>query len=336
MTDTMRAVAFTKSLPISDENSLTDIELPIPEPGPHDLLVRIEAVSVNPVDTKIRRRGDRDRPTVLGFDAAGTVVGRGAEVSLYDVGEDVMYAGANNRPGTDAQFHLVDQRLVGSKPASLTYAEAAALPLTTITAWEVLFDRLKVGADDKGTLLAVAAGGGVGSMICQLARTMTELTIVGTASRDESRAWASRMGAHHVVDHYGDLAAAVRAVAPDGVDYIFTPQSKDNIGAFADLIAPFGSIAAIDDPGAIELMPLKAKSAAWLWESMFTRSLFETQDMVEQHRLLAAVASMVDSGALQTTLTTELGPIDAATLREAHRQIESGTTIGKVVVAGWA
>ncbi len=336
MTDTMRAVAFTQSLPIDDEKSLQDVDLPIPAPGPHDLLVRVEAVSVNPVDTKIRRRGDRDEPTVLGFDAAGTVVGRGAEVSLYDIGEDVMYAGTNNRPGTNAQFHLVDQRLVGSKPASLTFAEAAALPLTTITAWEVLFDRLRVGSDDTGTLLVVAAAGGVGSMVCQLARTMTGLTIVGTASREETRAWAARMGAHHVVDHHGDLTAHVGAVAPDGVDYIFTPQSRDNIDAYARVIKPFGQIAAIDDPGAVDMMPLKAKSAAWIWESMFTRSVFETPDMVEQHRLLAAVASMVDSGTLKTTLATEIGPIDAATLREAHRQIESGSTIGKIVVAGWA
>lgn len=336
VTDTMRAVAFTKSLPIDDEKSLVDIELPVPTPGPHDVLVRVEAVSVNPVDTKVRRRGDPDGPKVLGFDAAGTVVGKGAEVSLYDVGEDVMYAGTINRPGTNAQYHVVDQRLVGSKPARLTFAEAAALPLTTITAWEILFDRLNLGPDADGTLLAVAAAGGVGSMVCQLARTMTGLTIIGTASRDESRAWASRMGAHLVVDHHGDLAANVRAVAPDGVDHIVTPQSQHNVPAYVDVIKPFGHIAAIDDPQAIDLLPLKTKSIAWHWESMFTRSVFETPDMVEQHRLLAAVSSMVDAGALQTTLSTELRSIDAASLREAHRMIEAGTAIGKVVVAGWA
>jgi NADPH:quinone reductase len=336
MTDTMRAVVFVKSLPISDEDSLIDVELPVPAPGPHDLLVKVEAVSVNPVDTKVRRRGDPDTPKVLGFDAAGTVVGKGAEVSLYDVGEDVMYAGTNVRPGTNAQFHLVDQRLVGSKPASLTFAEAAALPLTTITAWEVLFERLTLGAEDKGTLLVVSAAGGVGSMVCQLARAMTGVTVVGTASREESRAWATRMGAEHVVDHHGDLAANVRAVAPDGVDDIFTPYSKGNVAAFGDVIKPFGRVVAIDDPGPLEMSPLKTKSVAWQWESMFTRSVFETPDMVEQHRLLAATASMVDAGALVTTLTTELGPIDATTIREGHRQVETGATIGKVVVAGWA
>ena len=336
MPSTMRAVAFTRSLPVTDPDCLLDVELPVPEPGPNDVLVRVEAVSVNPVDTKVRGGGDTGgEPRVLGFDAAGVVVAVGAEVTLYSVGEDVMYAGAIDRPGTNAQFHTVDQRLVGPKPASLTYAEAAALPLTAITAWEVLFERLKVGPGSDGTLLVVSAAGGVGSMVCQLARVMTELTVIGTASRDETRAWATSMGAHHVVDHHGDLAAKVRAVAPDGVDFIFTPQSQHNVAAYADIIAPFGHIAAIDDPVQLDLLPLKSKSVTWHWELMFTRSLFGTPDMIEQHRLLAAVASMVDSGALRTTLTTELGPIDAQSVREAHRLVEAGGSIGKTVITGW-
>ncbi len=330
----MPAVGFERSLPISDPDALLDLRVPVPEPGPHDLLVRVEAVSVNPVDTKLRSGGaGGDGPRVLGFDAAGTVVGRGSEVTLYDVGEDVMYAGAIDRPGTNARLHLVDQRLVGPKPASLSFAEAAALPLTAITAWEVLFDRLKAST---GTLLVVAAAGGVGSMVCQLARAMTDLTVVGTASREESRDWARTMGAHHVVDHHGDLAANVRAVAPGGVDLIFTPQSQHNVAAYAEIITPFGHIAAIDDPEQLDLLPLKSKSVTWHWEFMFTRSLHRTPDMIEQHRLLAAVASMVDSGALRSTLSVQLGPIDAATLREAHRLVETGGSIGKVVVAGWA
>jgi NADPH2:quinone reductase len=333
----MRAVGFDQSLAIEDERSLIDLELPVPVPGPNDLLVRVEAVSVNPVDTKVRLSGDPSSgPRVLGFDAAGTVVAVGAEVALYGVGEDVMYAGSIDRPGTDAQYHLVDQRLVGPKPASLSFAQAAALPLTTITAWEVLFDRLGLGERSTGTLLVVSAAGGVGSMVCQLARARTGLTVIGTASRDETREWARRMGAHQVVDHHGDLVAQVRDVAPDGVDYIFSPQSARNIDAYAQLINPFGHIVAIDEPDGLDLLPLKAKSVAWHWEFMFTRALHRTPDMIEQRRLLAATAFLIDSGQIQSTLTSELGPINAASLRDAHRRVESGSTVGKVVVAGWA
>ncbi|MGX7679004.1 zinc-binding alcohol dehydrogenase family protein [Jatrophihabitans sp. DSM 45814] len=336
MSDLMRAVAFTKSLPIEDSDSLVDIETEVPIPGPQDLLVRVEAVSVNPVDTKVRQGGDpQGGPRILGFDAAGTVIGKGDEVTLYDIGEDVMYAGTINRPGTNAQFHLVDQRLVGPKPSTLSFAEAAALPLTTITVWELLFDRLKVGPGSAGSLLVVSAAGGVGSMVCQLARTMTDLTIVGTASRAETIAWATQMGAHHVVNHHGDLAANVSAVAAEGVDYIFTPQSEHNLAAYAEIIRPFGHIAAIDEPAGLDLRPLKSKSVAWHWQFMFTRPLFQTPDMIEQHRLLAATASMIDSGALRTTMTEEFGPINAMTVRDAHRRVESGAAIGKVVVAGW-
>jgi NADPH2:quinone reductase len=336
MSDMMRAVAYRRSLPTTDENSLLDIVLPIPVPGPHDLLVAVHAVSVNPVDTKVRRGGDSNENRILGFDAAGTVVARGAEVALYDVGEEVMYAGSIDRPGSNAQFQVVDQRLVGPKPASLTFAQAAALPLTTITAWESLFDRLLLGPLSAGTLLVVSAAGGVGSMVCQLASAMTELTVIGTASRSESQEWALRMGAHHVVDHHGDLAANVRAVAADGVEYIFTPYSQHNIDAYAELAKPAGHVVAIDDPVQLDLTVLKRKSVAWHWEFMFTRSLFRTADMIEQHRLLAATAVMIDSGTLQTTMTVELGPISAATVRQAHAQVESGRVVGKVVVSGWA
>jgi NADPH2:quinone reductase len=333
MTESMRAVAFAQD---QSAEIATDIVLPVPLLGPHDLLVAVQAVSVNPVDLKARRPTSPGELKVVGYDAAGTVVARGAEVTLYDIGEDVMYAGTINRAGANAQFHSVDQRMVGPKPASLSFAEAAALPLTAITAWEVLFDRLRVGPGSTGTLLVVAAAGGVGSMICQLARAMTDLDVIGTASRPESAEWARTMGAHQVVSHHGGLVANVRAVAPDGVDYIFSPQTKRNLDAYAELIKPFGHLAVIDEPGEVEAFArLKAKSVSWHWHSMFTRSVYATADLIEQHRLLSAVASMIDSGGLRTTLTSTLSPINAASIEQAHAQVAAGAMIGKVVVAGW-
>ncbi|MCW2525068.1 MAG: NADPH:quinone reductase [Frankiales bacterium] len=332
MTELMRAVAFAQSQ--SGESAL-DVELPVPTPGPHDLLVRVQAVSVNPVDTKARRPAAAGEFKVVGYDAAGTVVATGSEVTLYEVGEDVMYAGAINRPGTNSQFHLVDQRIVGPKPASLSFAEAAALPLTAITAWEVLFDRLRLGPASTGTLLVVAAAGGVGSMICQLARTMTDLEVIGTASRPASAEWARTMGAQHVVDHHGDLVAEVHALAPSGVEYLFSPRTPGNLDRYAELIKPFGHLAVIDESDGAGLMSLKSKSVAWHWHSMFTRSVYGTPDMIEQHRLLAAVSSMVDSGGLRTTLASELSPINAANIQQAHQQVSAGSMIGKVVVSDW-
>ena len=226
MTENMRAVGYRASLPISEPDSLLDVELPIPTPGPRDLLVRVEAVSVNPVDTKVRRGVDpAGELKVLGYDAAGVVVGVGPEVTRFRVGDEVYYAGSIGRPGTNPQFHLVDERITGHKPATLDFAEAAALPLTTITAWEALFDRFRLAKDSTGTLLVMGAAGGVGSVLVQLARALTGVTVIGTASRAESQQWVTELGAHHAVDHHGDLVAAVREVAPDGVDYIFTPRT---------------------------------------------------------------------------------------------------------------
>jgi NADPH:quinone reductase len=331
----MRAVAYRASLPVSDPACLVDIELPFPNPGPRDLLVRVEAVSVNPVDVKRRAGSDPGgEPRVLGYDAAGVVTDIGRDVSLFGVGDEVYYAGSISRPGTNSQFHLVDERIVGHKPATLTFAEAAALPLTTITAWETLFDHFGLSADSHGTLLVVAAAGGVGSMVVQLARARTATTVIGTASRPESQGFALELGAHHVVDHHS-LARDVRAVAPEGVDYIFSPQSGRNIEAYADLLVPRGAVTAIDDPAGLDLLPLKAKSITWHWEYMFTRPLFETADMVAQHELLDEVARLVDAGTVRSTLTHQLGPINAANLRSAHAQVESGRMVGKVVVAGY-
>ncbi|WP_238007251.1 zinc-binding alcohol dehydrogenase family protein [Dactylosporangium sp. AC04546] len=302
---------------------LQDVELPDPAPGPRDLLVRIEAVSVNPVDVKQRASGESK---VLGYDASGVVAAVGAEVSLFRVGDEVYYAGAIDRPGTNAELHLVDERIAGHKPRSLTFAEAASLPLTTITAWESLFDRFRLGPDSTGTLLVLGAAGGVGSMIIQLARALTRLTVVGTASRPESREWARGLGAHDVVDHRH---------LPEGVDFVFSPHTAGQIETFARILRPGGQITAIDEPPGLDLLPLKAKSISFHWELMFTRSLFETPDMVVQHELLDRVGELVDAGTVRHTMTRELGPIGAVQLREAHQMVEDGHMTGKVVVAGW-
>ncbi|MEU8820278.1 zinc-binding alcohol dehydrogenase family protein [Actinoplanes sp. NPDC048796] len=317
MSETMRAVGYR-------DNVLEDITLPVPEPGEHDLLVRIEAVSVNPVDVKVRRGGG---PGVLGYDAAGVVVAVGAAVTLFTPGDQVWYAGSIARQGTDAQFHVVDERIVGPKPASLDFGEAAALPLTALTAWEALFDRLRLTADSTGSILVMGAAGGVGSILVQLARQLTNLEVIGTASRPESRQYVLDRGAHRVVDHHGDLRAAL----PDGVDYVFTPHSAGMVETFADIVHPFGAVVAIDEPEGLDLLPLKSKSIAWHWELMFTRSLYDPTSHA-QHDILRQVAELVDKGVLHTTLTTRVEGIDAAGLREAHAIVEAGSAIGKTVV----
>ncbi|MDR5698595.1 zinc-binding alcohol dehydrogenase family protein [Agromyces aerolatus] len=330
---TMTAVAATGSVPLDDERALVDVELPLPELRPRDVLVAVAAVSVNPVDLKMRARRAADDPQlVLGYDAAGTVVAVGSEVALFAAGDEVYYAGVNTRQGTNAEFHAVDERLVGRKPANLSMAEAAAMPLTTITAWESLFDRFALDGSSDGTLLAVAAAGGVGSILTQLARARTGITVIGTASRPESQEWVRRMGAQHVVDHHGDLAAAVRELAPGGVDRVFTPSTAGRVPLFAEVLRPFGEIVAIDDHPDLDLRVLKGKSIAWHWESMFTRGTFETPDMVAQHELLDEAAGLFETGTLTSTLTREIVGIDAASVREAHRIVASGASIGKVVL----
>ncbi|HEU4756935.1 MAG TPA: zinc-binding alcohol dehydrogenase family protein [Agromyces sp.] len=329
----MRAVAATGSVPLDHDRALVDVELPLPELRPRDLLVEVAAVSVNPVDVKTRmRRGADAPPAVLGYDAAGTVVAVGPEVTLFAVGDAVYHAGVINRQGTNAEYHAVDERIVGRKPANLTMAEAAAMPLTTITAWESLFDRFRLTADSDGTLLAVAAAGGVGSILTQLATTLTDVTVIGTASRPETQEWVRRMGAQHVVDHHGDLAAAVREVAPDGVDRVFTPSTGGRLPVYAELLRPFGAIVAIDEDPDMDPRVLKSKSIAWLWESMFTRGVYETPDMIGQHDLLDAASALFEDGRLQSTLTREIAGVDAAGLREAHALVASGGSIGKIVL----
>ena len=332
----MPAVAYRKSLPVDDQESLLDLELPVPVAGPRDLLVRVEAVAVNPVDYKIRESADPGgEPRVLGWDAAGTVVAVGEQVELFAVGDEVFYAGAVNRPGTNARFHAVDERLVGRKPASLSFTDAAALPLTSLTAWEGLFDHLKL-LDAAGTLLVTAAAGGVGSMVIQLARALTSLTVIGTASRAETVEFARRMGAHRVVDHHRPLGPQLAEMAPGGVNYVFsTTGTARNLAAYAEALTPFGAIVAIDDPDTLPIGLLKPKSISFHWEFMFTRSMFATQDQQEQHRILTQIAHLVEEDAIVSTATRDLGPINAANLREAHRLQASGTTIGKLTLTGF-
>jgi zinc-binding alcohol dehydrogenase family protein len=337
----MKAVAFRRPLPIDDAQSLIDVELPQPEATGRDLLVKVDAISVNPVDTKIRKSADPEgKDKVLGWDVAGTVVAVGPEVRRFKVGDAVWYAGALDRPGANSEFHVVDERLVGRKPSTLGSAEAAALPLTAITAWELMFERLGIPHGTQGrpaTLLVVGAAGGVGSIAVQLARRLTGLTVIGTASRGETREWVREMGAHHVVDHAKPLVDEVRAVSPDGVDYVLSlTRTEQHYPALVELLKPHGKLGLIDDPAEpIDIRLMKRKSLSLHWELMYTRSLFHTDDMGEQGRILDEVANLVDAGAIRSTMRENLGAINAANLRRAHALLESGKTIGKVVLEGF-
>ena len=325
------AVASLSARPIDDPQALIDTEIEVGPPGPHDLLVDVRAVSVNPVDGKVRNSFESTgEPKVLGFDAAGVVRETGAEVTAFAPGDEVYYAGSIARPGSNAHAQLVDSRIVGHKPATLDFAAAAALPLTAITAWECLFDKLRLGAGSTGTLLVVSAAGGVGSMVMQLARARTGLRVIGTASRAESAEWARAMGAHEIADHH-DLVPSVGKVAPDGVQYVFSPVSEGNVDAYVELLTPRGEVVAIDEPEGLELLGLKDKSLSWHWELMFTRPLFEPESTA-QRDLLDEVARMVDAGELRSTETARLPGLTADTVREAHRRIESGSTVGKIVI----
>jgi zinc-binding alcohol dehydrogenase family protein len=326
-------------LPIADPASLQEIELPMPQAGGHDLLVEVRAVSVNPVDTKIRRGVAVTEPRVLGWDASGIVRAVGPEVTLFKEGDEVFYAGSLLRPGSNSQFQLVDERIVGRKPSSLDFAQSAALPLTAITAWELLFDRLKVeeggkeGGNSGKSLLVIGAAGGVGSILVQLARRLTGLTVIGTASRDTTRDWVRDLGAHHVIDHAQPLRPQLEALGLGAVDIVISLTHTDqHYDSIVDVLAPQGQFALIDDPATLDAVPLKRKSISLHWELMFTRSMFETADMIKQHELLNRVSSMVDAGELRTTLGEHYGRITAENLRRAHALIESGRAVGKIVL----
>lgn len=330
------AIGYSTNLPATDPAALTERTIETPTPGPHDLVVEVVAVSVNPVDVKLRAGAPSGGFRVLGFDAAGIVRATGEKVTLFSPGDEVFYAGSIDRPGTNQRLHLVDERIVGRKPVALSFADAAALPLTAITAWETLFDRFALTQESTGTLLVIGATGGVGSAMLQLAEALLPgVTVIATASDPERAAWARDLGAEHTVNHRGDLAAEVLALAPGGVDWLFTAHSDGQIPLYAQIVRPFGEITAIDD-GPRDVSPLKSKSITWHWELMFTRPVQQTDDLIEQHRLLNRVADLADEGRLRTTAIRTLSPITAETLREAHELVETGRTIGKVVLHDWA
>lgn len=335
----MKAISFTQhALPIDNPQALIDISLLRPTPGPRDLLVEVRAVSVNPVDTKVRAGTITKEPIILGWDATGIVREVGAEVTLFQPGDEVFYAGSIARPGSYSEFHLVDERIVGHKPHSLSAADAAALPLTSITAWELLFDRLGVveGTGEGKCLLITGAAGGVGSMLVQLARKLTRLTVIGTASRQETADWVRQLGAHHVIDHSQPLLAQLQALGVPETDYVASlTHTEQHFAQLIDVLKPQGRLGVIDDPETLDVMPLKRKSLSLHWELMFTRSLYETPDMINQHHLLNRVSALIDQGVLQTTVGEHFGAINAANMRRAHALIESGKARGKIVLEGF-
>ena len=342
----MKAVGYSKSLPINEAESLIDIELQQPIASGHDLLVKVKAIAVNPVDYKIRQNvaPAEGANKVIGWDAAGEVVASGETATQFKPGDMVYYAGDLNRQGCNAEFQLVDERLVGMKPKSLSDAEAAALPLTTITAWEMLFEHLAIkqqppGATEKSSevILVIGAAGGVGSILLQLANAITGATVIASASRESSQAWVRKLGADHVIDHSKPLQPQIEALGIDQVTHIASLNSTDSyFESYTELLATFGKIAMIDDPGKpLDVMKLKLKSQSLHIEFMFARSMFQAADMAEQSRLLNRVSDLVDQGYIQTTSGKNLGLINADNLKTAHEELESGKAIGKIVLEGF-
>ena len=335
----MKAIGFYKP---GDASVLQWIDLPEPTPGNRDLIVRVEAVSVNPADVQSRAstQPKEDVPLILGYDAAGTVVKVGSEVSLFKVGDEVFYSGSMDRPGTDAQFQAVDERIVGRKPASLSWTDAAAMPLTSLAAWELLFDRMRLPYGNMqagGTLLIINGSGGVGSILIQLARRLTGLIVVATASRPETVDWCQKMGAHHVIDHHKPLDAEMQRIGIVHAEFVAGLTATDkHLPEIVTLISPEGTFALIDNPKTLDITPFKMKACTVAWELMFTRPMFKTRDMARQGFILNQVSALLDAGVLRTTATTTLGALTPETLAEAHRLSERGTSIGKTVLPGIA
>lgn len=336
----MKAVALTHYLPIEDPRSFLDVDLPKPTASGRDLLVAVKAVSVNPVDTKVRspKEGVEETPRVLGWDASGVVEAVGPDVTLFKPGDEVFYAGDITRPGSNSEFQLVDERIVGPKPKSLNFAEAAALPLTSITAYESFFDRLGIdrdGANKGQTLLIIGAGGGVGSIGIQLAKA-AGLVVIATASRPETTRWVQELGADHVVNHRLPMVEQVRALGFQHVDHIAIFNDMRHWETAVELIRPQGGIVTIDDTDLpMPMGGMKTKAASLHWELMYTRAMFETPDMIEQHKLLSYVSGEIDAGRIRTTVNEVLSPINAQNMRAAHKHVETGTAKGKIVVEGF-
>ena len=341
----MKAISFHQHLPIENPESLIDVIVDKPKPGPRDLLVQIRAISVNPVDTKIRKGSGPGQPSgelkILGWDAAGRVVEVGSDVTLFAPGDEVYYAGSVNRPGSYAEFQVVDERIVGKKPASIDFANATALPLTTITAGEMLFDRLslrKDGTSDQGAILIIGGAGGVGSIAIQLAKKLTGLTVIASASRPETVDWCREMGAHHVIDHRQPLAAQVKKIVPEGVNYVLAlTKTEDHFDDIIEAMAPEGAMVLIENLATpVDINKMKPKSLSLHWEFMLGRPRFQTENMKEQGLLLNEVAELIDAGSIRSTARTNFGLINAANLKQAHALVESGKTIGKVVLSGFS
>ncbi|GGG12071.1 zinc-binding alcohol dehydrogenase family protein [Rhizobium wenxiniae] len=337
----MKAIGYYKNKPVTEPDALVDIEVPKPEPGPHDLLVKVEAISVNPADVK--QRGN-SAPTdgqarILGYDAVGIVEKVGSSVRLFEPGDAVFYAGAINRQGTYAEYHVVDERVVGPKPKTISSAEAAALPLTSLTAWELLFEKLGVQYGTKSSreaILIINGAGGVGSVLTQIARRLTGLTVIATASRPETIDWVKQMGAHHVVDHRKPLDEEMRRIGIPHVKYVAGLTATDrHQQAILEILKPRGALAMIDDPDIFDVVKFKRKSLSVHWELMFTPTLFQTPEMDDQHRILTEISALVDSGVIKTTMRENAGKITAENLRNVHALLESGRGLGKTVLSGF-
>lgn len=340
----MKAIGYKASLPITNADSLQDIELAKPTATGNDLLIKVKAIAVNPVDYKIRQNvaPTDDNYKVIGWDAVGEVVETGNDVTRFNIGDTVFYAGDLLRQGSNAEFQLVDEKLVGLKPKNISDAEAAALPLTSITAWEMLFEHLAIKqqasnpAQKDEVILVVGAAGGVGSILIQLAKKLTNATIIATASRENSKQWVTDLGADYVVDHSKPLSPQIEALNIGPLTHIASLNNTDAyIDTYVEQLIPFGKIALIDDPEAIDIKKLKMKSLSLHWTFMYTRSMFKTDDMVEQGKLLNRVSELIDQGKIKTTIGKNLGKINAENLRAAHQELESGSSIGKIVLSGF-
>jgi len=337
----MKAIGYTRPGSIDRDDALIDLDIAKPTATGHDILVKVAAVSVNPVDTKVRssRAAEGDTPVILGWDAVGEVVETGEQVTRFKIGDRVWYAGAINRPGTNSEYHLVDARIVGHAPKSIDTAAAAALPLTTLTAQEMIFDRLKVTDPVPGAanaIVIIGGAGGVGSIAIQLLREQTDLTIIATASRPETQDWVNELGAHHVVDHSKPLPEQIAALGIGAPAFVFsTNYSETYVAQIAEFIAPQGRFGLIDDPKGFDIMPFKGKAVSIHWELMFTRSLFTTEDIARQGDILDTVAGFIDAGKIRSTATESFGVINAVNLKRAHALIESGKAKGKFTLEGF-
>jgi zinc-binding alcohol dehydrogenase family protein len=337
----MKSIGYKTPGPITAPKSFEDFTAEKPAPKGHDILVEVKAISVNPVDVKIRASSKPagDEHKVVGWDAAGVVAETGPDVSLFKKGDVVWYAGSITRPGTNSEFHLVDERIVGTKPKNISFAEAAALPLTAITAWEMLFDRLDIRKAVPGAanaIVIIGGAGGVGSSAIQLVKALTDVKVIATASRPDTMSWVKSLGADYVIDHSKPLAAGIAALGIGAPAFVFsTNQTDHHFDQIVELIAPQGRFGLIDDPDMIDVRKFKRKAVSTHWELMFTRSMFETADMIEQHKLLNEVSKLVDAGKIKTTLAENFGTINAANLKRAHEFIETGRAKGKVVLEGF-